>query len=445
MDSANGKVVTGDIKQFVNLTVSPQWVDQGDIPSIERLGQRIRVRVAFAVGGGHHFRAWLEPEGAPPGAHPMMLDAVSALLGTPLLKEFVTDPEGTKMVELDLPKNAVGGSRYRICAESREAQESGSVTGSAIIVVWRRVYFGWFSMISTKPVERTLSNAVMSAYRRVFIDMVEVPVPAPAGQLAFHETTELAVASRLAGLPENGFVEIEAAYASSNLQSYAPFFIAAVHLKRIESWGYVRTKIRNRRLRVDPIAKSIETRIRVNHAGLRLAQDPSLWIDGNAYYTSTTGVPSSPPAVGTPDGNRVCRVSVGPVEFDGGQVELDVLEHHPTAGGAGHKHYISIVDWQDQTELTVDQQTRALIHEFGHFFGLAKRSNPLFYDTFHVGNHCYSGLKRPPRSQVEVDAAAPTCVMFGDAANSASTFCNSCEESLRKQNLTVLRRMLNAY
>jgi hypothetical protein len=120
------------------------------------------------------------------------------------------------------------------------------------------------------------------------------------------------------------------------------------------------------------------------------------------------------------------------------QVDVTIIKYTSISGLSSGN--VSLVDMRYKERFFSAQATsmalNTLLHEVGHYLGLgakkianeANGTNPLWYDTPGVGNHCKYNNKVPGTDQTG------DCVMW-HSGSSITTFCPTCNKALRARKL----------
>jgi hypothetical protein len=428
------KEAAGAVDQFVNLPEGKKWVTDG-VSSIDRLTEKLRVKVRFKRPGTEKFKLRLVP-------HPKNAEYSKKEKGrngkydhAPKKDlKLTTAQNGTRVLE-DLHSVAVaGGNRYQFEAEDKK----GNKVLSRDVRVRRRIFLQEIKMQGA-PCAASLGT-LTGEYGKHEIELRQLP----SVQMARIENV---------GADSGPFQKaVRTAYKKSQGPDKEPHCVAVAYTDH-EAVKDANVQIEYRNKQVGPGKGPLPAAI-VNAAG----NSAYLWnniVTGEDWFVSASFLEN-----GADEANRISipRTKCTPIQATGKPadacrtVSIDTADVTPTvktgtvrlvvntvnrmrAGlsfGGGNLICICTRAWWSASPEADQNQT--MIHEMGHKIGMVPNGDdldrlPNYYSgSGHVGPHCHAGVAKRTNYS---NAPGSTCVMFGET-NGQSAFCDDCAKAVKK-------------
>lgn len=441
----DGLLASGN--QWVNLPKEAKWADTANgVTSQDRLGQKLKFKVAFSQPGSHPFKVRMLPGEANDDVSDAEKGRNAKFKFQDQEKSYTTDADGTKTVADDFFTSCCGLDEFKLVAEDTTNQievESGTVT------VHRLVYYQPIVMKGSAAPDFAAWRA---EYARLGIDLVALTA------------AEIQALSNIGSDADSNTYQqrVKAAFGKSAGNDKKPHCVA------VGITGYLAAKNPNvdlPELEADdsgPDADPVDVPVRATSLVGGGMRQESLWIDlvdGEGWFVSGEFVQDDGNSV--PITQAMCRpVATASNAHDFRWVSVDVSEL--PAGGGTIRLRVNVVDrwrnglsfgggnliciagkvsWRDRDAAEMNQ---TLIHEMGHKIGMVcdgQGSAPdapaeRYTERGHVGEHCYHGLGLIEDFR-DVDSGAG-CVMFGsNVTGRPNEFCENCSPAVRKMDLSA--------
>lgn len=436
----NNQVLTGLVKQYVNLQSKEIYIDGHEIKDLVQLGQNLRCKVVFDKPGVHKFKIWLKSK----KGNNTYSDSERTRNGNfkhlekPL--NFVTKNNGEVVIEGSQLFVSPGGKDvYSLIAADEEGNEKKS---SGKVITERLIHFIEVKMKGLKSATKNLST-FKKEYEKHGITLTPLtPVEMPHISNIGDQTDS-----------KSFLHNIQQALGTTNAANYDPHCVTIAYTDHLAV-----KKDFSANLRIKGANKAVLIPIRQT----KTQDDFALWtkIDSQDWFVQCVFKPDDGDAA-IPIPKNKCSIKEKP-GFPGyfNAVEIDLKDLPQKPGKI--KLRTNIVDrmraglsfrnnktvaictrcwWRNINDY---DQNCVCIHEVGHQLGLVSDGvgikpdkTPTYYDNNkgHVGPHCHFGI---PAGQARYDAKADLtkskCVMYG-SVNGSSRFCKHCSESLRKSDL----------
>jgi len=422
--------------QFVNLKHDAKWVDGTLVKSIDRLGQKPRIKVRFNKPGKHKFKLTIEPD---PG------NAVysSAELGRNVnykhetaAKQYTTGDDGTAVVE-DLQISCAGGDRFAFVASGDGTSQKSSVLGGQ-----RLLYLQELKM--TGAPAATSLTAASGELAKAGIRVVSLPSVAMDRMENVSDS-----AADNTKLKQN----VHAAYGSSGAKAKEPYVIAIAYTDQLavkEAITYARANAQ-----AGPGQPDVNM-VLLDDSGV---YKRCLWneiVTGESWFISASFRPNggSPvalsaadvtavPRVGAPQALQEVNVKLSGLPAATGTITLKVycVNRMRTGVSLGAGNLVCIctrVWWRTFSD---SQQNGVIVHEIGHQLGLVPdgsgkgldRTPNQFVGKGYNGSHCHAGLQE----MASYANQSGSCVMFGASEHLA--YCPDCAMAARKVDMSAGR------
>ncbi|CAM2011233.1 hypothetical protein [Acanthopleuribacter pedis] len=474
LDGDDDTDVPQDRKQWVNLPRDAKWVDGTNIPNIDRLTEKPRVKVRFDEKGSHPFKVKYDPGGSnliytggEQGRNPLFKYEETQ-------KNYTTDGDGTKIIPTDWFINVCGMNVWRLEAED----DKGNKAQSHNLIGWRMIYLVEAVMTGVTANAAASLATLTGEYAKhgIHIDVL------PRVNMTHMENI---------GANDSGtFISnTRTAYNGSQGPGKEPYTVVVGYTDHLA----VR----------DDADQFVEPGVAAGPGTAKFTvqitdgsgNDKFLWnniVTGEDWYVSCTFLPDPPPpppapvaphsgitgfllgligmnnpppappappapvAVNIPKADCVGKPKWAVLPDALNAVEID-LSGLPAATGTltltvntvnrmraglsfGGGNLICVCTkawWQVSSEA---DQNQVMIHELGHKIymvvdGSGKQPDAVAtqYDgKGHVGSHCYFPLGVLP-SYGGVGGSG--CVMFG-ATNGVSAFCVNCDPAVKKMDIS---------
>ncbi len=463
LDGGN-KVATGTVKQYANLPRDAKWLDGSKISNIDRLSEKLRMRVRFKKPGRESFKLKLIP-GAGNATYSQDEKKRNAKYDyTSQERSYVTDPDGTKIVE-DFSVAAAGGDKY--WAEAKDL--CGKKAKSTEVETIRRLFF---QEIYTKGLPG-LSNSIIQTIQKEFQNHHVELVFLPGAHQLKHDgiiRTDADLEAFQSALRE--------AYRKSSGKDKAPYVVVFAHghsdmFSRHLELTWPKQKVGPG---VNDLVLALKERSEQHFLwtdrqgtvslGARFMPDGSrTWktIDQVTPVVSSTGPAGKYDRVRLRVNHLFPTVTVGTI-----RVKAVVVLKSP-AGRSLEGDTVVLFCYSYWQRVSDNFYGRICLHEIGHKIGMVPDGSDLdkgkyYYDQksglsrTQWGPHCYNGLPPPDKLDgyaYDIDAekggtfelidvekrkltkvqAKPKCIMFG-LVGSGMSFCDDCSKKVRKKDLS---------
>ena len=431
--------------QYVNLPRDEKWVDKPEIKNKDRLGIAPRIKVRFDRPGTHGFNVELIPDvknTAYTASEKRRNGNFSHQEGS---KAYVTDADGTKILDGDFALVAGGG--YRFKAEAVDAY--GNIVRTGWNTTKRLFYLVEVKMKGLKSIAKSL-NPTIREYKKHHIIIKRLP----AVEMEHLENV---------GRDFHTFQGLaRKAYGSSGaVKAKEPYVLAIAYTDHLAVKNYGQVL---RKERVEGGTKGGKVIVPVRGPGLDSSEieDRNLWwgIEKNAEWLESAKFV-------TEDGSeiRIPKEKCRPVPGAGStyaakQVEVDIsdlpaktgtlvlrvnwIDHMRGGLSLTTGNLVSICSRVWWTDVSDEEQNCVAIHEIGHRIGMVASGEKKLPDKpasyylggGHVGDHCFKGAPAGA-ADYDTDAAAQAaqCVMFG-AVNMKTAYCSDCSPVVKKLDLS---------
>ena len=445
LDGSDSKILTGEGKQYVNLPREDKWVDPKFAKNIDRLGQKVRVRVEFDKPGHHSFKLTLIPG----GNNAAYSDSEKSRNGGFKISDptpFKTKSNGKAIVET-MVIAAAGDDTYEVEGEDLNGTKKKA---SGKIKTHRLVYYKEFRMDHANVKEATNLAQFESAFDDCFIKMESL------GKTTMTHQPNIGSNADTNTFRNN----LHTAFVGSNANDKTPYAVAIAYT------DHLAVKRPNQLLTtpeqdVGPGKGPVTIDVKGPGITNPAVKDRYLWINlvpGEGWLESAEFFPSGGgPSVdvkdkctavagGNPNMRKQVRVDVSSLPAGKGIIRLrvnwvDRMRGGLALGGNNAALVCTRAWWRDMSN---NKQVHVIIHEVGHKVqmvadgtGISPDKVATHYDSSkgHRGNHCYNGN---PDGQARYDSATDrsnaTCVMYG-STNPNMAFCGNCKPAVRKVDL----------
>jgi type VI secretion system secreted protein VgrG len=423
------------VDQFVNLPEDNKWVTDG-IANVDRLTEKLRVRVRFQRAGTERFRLRFLP-----GSSNIVYSAAEKGRNAKYdyspqdEQSYTTDADGTKILN-DVHSVAVaGGNTYNF--EARD--DHGTVQRSGDVRVRRRVFVQEIKMQGS-PCAASLGTFI-GEYNNHHLQIIQLP----SVQMARIENV---------GTDSTPFQDAaRTAYTGSQGPNKERYCVALAYTDH-EAVKDANVSLEYANQSVGPGQGPLTLSV-VNAAG----SQGYLWnniVTGEGWFVSASflkngaaeaarvnilqGKCTAVQATGRP-ADMCDRVSVVVNDLtttvQQGTVRLVLNVVNRMRGGlsfgGGNLICICTRAWWSTTSEADQNQT--MIHEMGHKLGMVPNNDDLDrptnqYDgSGHVGSHCHAGVAAMANYG---SASGSTCVIFG-STNGRTAFCAGCAPCIKKR------------
>lgn len=439
----------GNVKQYVNLPRSDEFVDGTTVPNIARLGANPLLEVRFNRRGNFEFTVECKPIDGNADFSPGELSRNPRFGYQKEKKAYKTDDNGCFILPIeDFYVSAAGKNKYIF----RASDANGVTVSTGILETHRLIYYIELKMRSLISCATDLS-AVEREYAKYNIQLVKLP------------------GVEMEYMPNVGFDEIleftkqaKISYNQSTAPEKHPYVIAIAYTDHLAE------KRSNERMAafsvpVGPGNPPALVKITTPNSTTQLPEERYLWqgiVPGEGWFVSARfirdGDPTAKP-IQIPADKCTAMLDDTPSEQDANIVRVDVSH---LAAGVGtielRVNFVSsmragLASFEDNliristrtwwSAVDAAKQTHILIHELGHKMGLvadgqgkAPDKVSTFYEIGHFGRHCYFGIP-PTQSSYDSDEdyEKSKCVMYG-VLNSHASFCINCGPAARKVDLS---------
>lgn len=468
------KAATGTVKQYVNLSRDAKWVDGNQIKNTDRLSEILRVRVRFQKPGTEKFTLKLIPDGANAKYSDTEKGRNAKYRYTDQEQGYVTQKDGTKIVENGISVAAAGGDKYWV-----EAQDAwGKKVRSTAVETIRRLYL---QEVTTKGLARLAADKIQAVQKEFESHKVEL-IPLQAVQQTVHDGKV-----RQSADTDAFKAAVAQGYQGSLGKQKKPYVVVLAYLHSMAFRRYIELVWPNRK--VGPGVNDIFLPL-----SPRRSDSNYLWADRAG--TMTFGARFTPQGAGSSRAidfkmGRIHPViaSTGPADkYDrirlqvndltpkvmSGTIEVraHIIDKFPAGVSFYDDNVVAFCQYSNWKKMAQDDHIRVLVHEIGHKIGMVSDGGDLdkgkFYYDHKTGNprnitstswgpHCSCGL--PSFDQLtagayDIDAkkeatfdiidvnkhtltkvkGKPRCVMFG-MVGSRAAFCKDCGNKIRKKDL----------
>ncbi|HEY8376295.1 MAG TPA: hypothetical protein VIK91_07390 [Nannocystis sp.] len=490
-------VAAGPVTQYVNLPRERRFVDGSKVTSLDRLGWRVSFKISFSTAGAQQFRYRLvgHAQDLPAGGNlePGFVsnDNNYTVPVGPVFTDTLAD-HGSKVVQVDLSAHVRPGARVRLLVHHAA---SGACIESPELRV-RQLFFYLKLTAAGAAQQQVFANddefraALDQAYGAAGIEFIHLG----SQSLTFSEFHYDTDKKRLNALMREidaasdapcatPFTPLAPTYAAYRPYLYVFTFVDTVIYQRarrrhrVEIRGHDASTPFSVRLRDvgaqyhnavlwDGKQPSDLARERVGDAEPYIGKGVAgkEWLVG-ASFTPTGQTNETPLGVqrftaAAADANypgRLNRIDVDLGSFAGadgtvsGTLKVDILLAS-FQGGASVKedsahHNVAVVSTRPSySSQPFDKHTQfsAAIHVIGHALGMVPTSQTTHFNVNGSGPHCWSGLPQPQGNELnEASFFAgklnqASCVMFYRLrpGNALLTFCATCQDSLRRLDLS---------
>ncbi|SEA72886.1 hypothetical protein [Rubrimonas cliftonensis] len=430
--------------QWVNLPRDAKWVDAPDIPNIDRLGRRPRLKVKFDKPGAHAFKVKLLAPTGTPAYTATETGRNAKFTYTADQKSFTTDANGEKIFDgFDL---VVGGG-YAFKAEAED--DKGKKVRTGDLTTKRLVWFTEAKMSGLAGVLGSTAD-VESEYDSHHLKLKKLADLAVAHQENIGDTTDSNT------LKANADAAVSASAAHNAKKPHLLVNAYTDHLA-VKNAGVVLRSAAG--TQVGPGKPAV--RLAVRAAGLRPPNTVAtryLWHDivtGEGWFVSasyaggaaTVAIPQAKVThAGTGDYWNEVVVDVTGLPAGAGQITVTVNVVDRMRGGLAFGGAMTCVCtkawWATQSAA---KQKCVVVHEIGHKVqqvtkgtgGQPDRAAKQYDNSGHVGSHCHQGCAAGQASYAtSANLTASTCVMFG-TVNQRTAFCADCAPGVKKVDITA--------
>lgn len=439
-------VKTGTVIQYVNIKPDVKYIDAPDIPHIDRMGQKLRLKVKFDKAGAFRFTVKLTP-----GPTNVSYTANETTRNTNFKYctnevQFTTDANGEKIIDANkIFVTPAGGDTFTITAKDDHGNE---VTAAATVKTERMMYYieakmdvitGIASNLSVFTSEYNshnikfkglssfniahIENIGSDTQRDTFLARIKTAYTTSTGPAKNPYCIVIAYTDHLAVKDANKKMPVVAATGGGAAPIPIPITDAAGKKHALwnnivtgEGWFVECYFIKT--------GGTLAHKVNIEEAKCTAVQSPT---NSAGYFNSVNVDVSSLPAVAgtiTLKVNWVNRMRAG--------ISL------------GSTNVVAICTkawWRNQSEA---RQNQVIIHELGHQLGMVSNGSgklpaktSYHYNTTkgHVGDHCHYDIAAgQARYDSTADGTNSKCVMYG-ATNGKSAFCVECIKAVKKVDL----------
>jgi len=437
---------TNSVKQFVNLSRSDSLVDGKIVPSVDRAGAKVRLKVYFNKPGTHRFAVKCEPLDGNAKYTPGELARNSRFAYQKEQKSYVTTSDGSLVLPLDdFYVGAAGKDKYIF----RATDANGTTVSTGKLEVHRLIYYVELKMRSLATcaktlavVEFTYAKHNLKLMRLTAVEMEYIP------NIGYQDDQTLMANARRA-------------FSKSSGGGKQPHVITIVYT------GHQAVKKPNLTIKspaavgpgTSPALVPISRMVR----RAPLPENFFLWqgiVPGESWFVSAKFIKDGttpadainislekctpvPKTSAIPLRSDLVRIDVSTLPRGTGTIELVVNVVEKMRGGLSY-HGVNLIcvctkAWWSEIDTTT--QNNIIAHEIGHKLGMVADGSgklpdrtPSMYDDAkgHIGNHCFYGL---PANQIRYgsssDVLRSKCVMYGDT-NGIGDFCVNCAPAVSK-------------
>jgi len=434
------KVAASGARQYVNLTEDAKWMDT-KITHVDRLTEKLRVRVRFKEPGAEKYKIKIKPG----GSNSVYTDAEKGRnakykVSPDTEQSFTTDANGKKTMEDKFSLAAAGGDKYSFEAKD----EYGNTVTSSDVENYRRVYLQQLKM---KTVPAAASIATLTGeYEGHKLEIVD---------LGSEEMDRIASIGTDTGPFKTKARTAYTAAACSNREPYVVAVAYTDHLA-VKDANQTYTKAN---VQAGPGKADVTIQI-TNAAGDKWKYLWNNLVPGEGWFVSASFLKNGgteADRVNIPEGKCTAVAQAGNADYyckvtirvsdlvaavTTGTITLKVNTVNRMRGGLsfGGGNLICVCTrawWADSSEA---EQNQVMIHEMGHKIGMVPTGTDLdktpkqYTGKGHIGSHCHAGVG--VLADYGGSTASSTCVMFG-ATNGKSAFCADGAKAVKKQDLST--------
>jgi len=443
---------TNTVKQLVNLGRSDNFVDGKVVPSVDRAGAKVRLKVYFNKPGSHRFTVKCEPLDGNSKYSPGELARNSRFGYQKEQKSYTTAGDGSLILPLDdFYVGAAGKDKYVFHA----TDENGITVSTGNLEVHRLIYYVEIKMRSLTTcatnlelMERTYAKHNIKLARLPAVEMDFLPNIGMRDAEIFQENARRAY-SRSSALGKQPQV-IAIAYTGHLAIKKENFQVGASPVVVGPGSSPVLIPVGD-----PPSAKSLFPVTYFLWQGLVPGENwfvSAKFIKTGGNQTSAVDIPAEkckpvPSTSAIPQRANMVRIDVSSLQQGTGTIVLVVNVVERMRAGLSFRggNLICVCTKAWWTPVDIKTQNEIVVHEIGHSIGMVPDGSgklpdrlTSYYDDAkgHVGNHCFYGL---PANQNRYDSPSDVirskCVMYG-SANGVSDFCINCAPAVRKVDLS---------
>lgn len=415
-----------DIEQWVNLTVSEKWRDNG-VPERKNLGELIRVKIDFQNQRQARFKFTGEADAGNASYSNTEEPRRAGFRGPRLTaRRFRTNRQGVKFVRTRL--TLAGGDRFRFKGEDKD----GNTVESDWYETRRKLYYQVIKMNGVAALSAADLNDYEDDYwqpgAKLYVKMVQIsPGRTIPSRINFNRW-DPAVRSQV-------LTQARGQYDRSK----SPYCFAMLAVNKICQPGWDRRNI--------PDTFAGLYILRATKPLFDVVDPAEDWYDYIRWVPSAAGVApvDVPKHRCTRLGNTQININTIGLPQGAGRLFFKLKIVNKAVGGFSVRtdNFTCVATQRWDGAAYPPVKVRGIInHEVGHKVGMVAgpQGTPAldpqaasYYDgRGHQGPHCYTGTIL----RADMSTGPPgTCVMFGSTRANTTVFCGSCKPSLRKLDL----------
>lgn len=442
IDKDDNTTVSGQVEQYVNLPADIKFVDGSIIKNLNRLSQKIKIKVKLDRPGKHKFKIELVPG---PGN---IKYSDSEKKRNPNFKyqekvlEYTSEENGEKIIDAkDIFISPAGSDVFEL---SGTDLLGNTVKSSGKVITARLMHYVEVKMKGITSIATSLTTFKSEFNKH---------------NIRFEGMTSVSMA-HMENIGENDGERfkknVQVAYKASKGTSKAPYCIAIAYT------DHLAVKESNMSIPVFNVKVGGKTSINIiiqNNKKEKFA----LWrniITGEdwfveCYFVKKGGNPVSDKFViqknkcipSQPTGYCTSvNIDVSALPKETGTILLKVNWVNRMRAGLSFPgiNIVAICTKAWWTKISTNDQNGTIIHEIGHQLGMTSDGSgklpdkiSSFYDTSkgHIGNHCHYGIAAgQAKYDSNADSKLAKCVMYG-SSNGYRSFCINCTKALKKVDL----------